>query len=90
MVLDPLGAQVVRRPGLLSGWGGEDVLLGLLAIFSNFTCILLYCAISGWGGEGVSLETANIVFNKAVRKVIKDTVKHARLVSTTLYYSQVL
>ncbi len=40
--------------------------------------------------EGVSLEAANIVFNKAARKVIKDAVKHARLVSTALYYTKVL
>jgi hypothetical protein len=40
--------------------------------------------------EGVSLETANIVFDKATEKVIKDAVKHARLVSTTTYYSQIL
>jgi hypothetical protein len=26
MVLDPLGVQAVRRPGHLSGRGGEDVL----------------------------------------------------------------
>jgi hypothetical protein len=32
----------------------------------------------------------NIVFNKAACKVIKDAVKHACLVSITLYYSQVL
>jgi hypothetical protein len=25
-VLDPLGVQAIHRPGLLSGWGGEDVL----------------------------------------------------------------
>jgi hypothetical protein len=24
MILDQLGAQAVRRPGHLSGWGGED------------------------------------------------------------------
>jgi hypothetical protein len=40
--------------------------------------------------KGVSLESANIVFDKAVQKVIKDTVKHALLVSTALYYSQAL
>jgi hypothetical protein len=40
--------------------------------------------------EGVSLESASIVFNKAAQKVIKDVVKHAHLVSTTLYYSHVL
>jgi hypothetical protein len=37
--------------------------------------------------EGISLETANIVFNKAPQKVIKDAIKHTRLVSTALYYS---
>jgi hypothetical protein len=35
--------------------------------------------------EGISLESANIVFDKAVLKVIKDTVKHARLVSNAAY-----
>jgi hypothetical protein len=40
--------------------------------------------------EGVSLETANIVFDKVEQKVIKDTIKHAYIVSTALYYSQVL
>jgi hypothetical protein len=30
---------------------------------------------------------ANIVFNKAVRKVIKDAVKHARLVSISVFYT---
>jgi hypothetical protein len=33
--------------------------------------------------EGVSEEMANIVFNKAARKVIEDTVKHAHLVLLT-------
>jgi hypothetical protein len=40
--------------------------------------------------EGVNLEAANIVFDKATRKVIKDTVKHACLVSTALYYTEIL
>jgi hypothetical protein len=40
--------------------------------------------------EGISKEMANIVFNKIARKVIKDAVKHTHLLSTTLYYSQVL
>jgi hypothetical protein len=40
--------------------------------------------------EGVSIEMANIVFDKVAQKVINDTVKHARFVSTALYYSQVL
>jgi hypothetical protein len=40
--------------------------------------------------EGVSLEMASIVFDKATQKVIKDAVKHARLVSTALYYTEVL
>jgi hypothetical protein len=40
--------------------------------------------------EGVSIEMANIIFDKAVRKVIKDAGKNARIVSTALYYSRVL
>jgi hypothetical protein len=40
--------------------------------------------------EGVSLKMTNIVFNKAAQKVIKDASKHAHLMSTALYYSQVL
>jgi hypothetical protein len=40
--------------------------------------------------EDVSMEMANIVFDKAARKVIKDTVKHIHLVSTSLCYSHVL
>jgi hypothetical protein len=39
--------------------------------------------------EDVSIKMANIVFDKAARKVIKDVTKHACLVSTALYYSQV-
>jgi hypothetical protein len=67
-------------------------LVSLLAIFSNFTYFLLCYAIlilshmqeHFWLAEGISLEMANIVFNKAMRKVIKDTVKHAYLVYTSL------
>jgi hypothetical protein len=40
--------------------------------------------------EGVSMEMAKIVFDKATRKVIKDAIKHACLVSTALLYSQAL
>jgi hypothetical protein len=40
--------------------------------------------------KDISIEMANTVFDKATQKVIKDTVKHTRLVSTTLYYSQML
>jgi hypothetical protein len=40
--------------------------------------------------EDVREEIADIVFNRPTHKVIKDTVKHTCLVSTTLYYSQVL
>jgi hypothetical protein len=72
--------------------------VSLLAIFSNFTCFLLSCAILILSytqehfclAEGVSLEMANIVFDEVARKVIKDAIKHACLVSTTSYYSQVL
>jgi hypothetical protein len=67
--------------------------VGLLSIFSNFTCSLLCCAIVILScmqehfclAEGISLESANIVFDKVARKVIKDAVKHAHLVSTALY-----
>jgi hypothetical protein len=69
--------------------------VSLLDIFSNFTCFLLCCTILILSYrqehfrlvEDVSLESANIVFDKAARKVIKNTVKYARLVSTILYYS---
>jgi hypothetical protein len=72
--------------------------VSLLATFSNFNCFLLCCAIlilsytqeHFYLAEGVRIEMANIVFDKATRKVIKDAVKHACLVSTALYYSQVL
>jgi hypothetical protein len=40
--------------------------------------------------EDISIRMANIVFDKAARKVIRDTVKHARLVSIALYYSHVM
>jgi hypothetical protein len=92
-VLDPLGAQAIRRPGLLSGRGGEDIPGESTSYI--FTCILLYCAILILSFtqeyfclvEGISLETANIIFDKAAWKVIKDVIKHVHHVSTTLYYS---
>jgi hypothetical protein len=40
--------------------------------------------------EGISEDMANIVFNKAMCKVIKDAVKHAHLVSIFVFYTQVL
>jgi hypothetical protein len=40
--------------------------------------------------EGISEDVANIVFNKVARKVIKDAIKHARLVSISVFYTQVL
>jgi hypothetical protein len=72
--------------------------VSLLAIFLNFNCFLLCGVILILSYmqehfrlvEGVSLETANIVFDKATQKVIKDAVKHAHLMSTALYYSHVL
>jgi hypothetical protein len=72
--------------------------VSLLAIFSYFTCFLLCCPtlILSCMHEhfrlvkGVNLEAANIVFDKVARKVIKDAVKHVRLVSTALYYTEVL
>jgi hypothetical protein len=72
--------------------------MSLLAIFLNFTCFLLCYTILILNctqdhfrlAEGISLEMANFVFDKVAGKVIKDTVKHARPVSSVLYYSQVL
>jgi hypothetical protein len=69
--------------------------VSLQATFSNFTCILLCCAILLLSctqehfrlAEGISLESANNFFDKAVKKVIKDAIKHACLVSSALYYS---
>jgi hypothetical protein len=40
--------------------------------------------------EGVSEDVANIVFNNSARKVIKDAIKHAHLVSIFVFYTQVL
>jgi hypothetical protein len=40
--------------------------------------------------EGISEDVANIVFNKATCKVIKDAIKHARLVSISVFYTLVL
>jgi hypothetical protein len=64
----------------------------------NFNCFLLYCAILILSCihehfrlvEVISEEMTNIVFNKDTCKVIKDVVKHVRLICTALYYSQVL
>jgi hypothetical protein len=78
-ILDPLGAQALRRPGQLLGRGDEDVPVSLLAIFSNFTCFLLCCVIlilfypqeHFCLAEDISLEVANIVFTKVAWKVIK-------------------
>jgi hypothetical protein len=61
---------------------------------SNFNCFLLCWAILILSSthehfrlaEGISKDMANIVFNKAARKVIKDAVKHARLVSIFVFY----
>jgi hypothetical protein len=40
--------------------------------------------------EGVSESAANYVFNRGARKVIKDAMNHARRVSISIYYTQVL
>jgi hypothetical protein len=42
MVLDPLGAQVVCRPGHLLGCGSEMFRVSLVATFSNFNCYLFF------------------------------------------------
>jgi hypothetical protein len=72
--------------------------VNLLAIFSYFTYFLLCCIILIFSctqeyfclAEGVSLDAANIISDKAVQKVIKDAIKHAHLVSTTLNYTEIL
>jgi hypothetical protein len=72
--------------------------VSLLATFSTFNCFLFCCAILILSctqehfhlAKGVGLEMANTVFDKATWKVIKDAIIHACLVSTALYYSQVL
>jgi hypothetical protein len=72
-VLDPLGVQAVRRPWHLSGCGGEDVMVSLLAIFSIFTCFMLCCVILILSctqdhfrlAKGLSMEMSSIVFDKA-------------------------
>jgi hypothetical protein len=72
-VLDPLGAQAIRRPGHLLGRSGEDVLgESTRYIFKSYLFIALlailivYCTLEYFRlAEGVSFETANIVFDKA-------------------------
>jgi hypothetical protein len=39
--------------------------------------------------DGVSEDEANLIFNNATRKVIKDVFKHARCISVASYYTQV-
>jgi hypothetical protein len=98
MVLDPLGTEAVHWPGHLLGAVAKMFWVSLLTTFSNFTYLFLCCTILILScthehfhlAEAVSIEMANIVFDKAVQKVIKDAIKHSCLVSTALYYTQVL
>jgi hypothetical protein len=39
--------------------------------------------------DGISKEEANLIFNNAAQKVIKDTFKHTRCISVASYYTQV-
>jgi hypothetical protein len=39
--------------------------------------------------DGVSEDEANLIFNNATRKVIKDVFKNARCISVASYYTQV-
>jgi hypothetical protein len=92
-VLKPYPTRASFRTG-----GVKMFWVSLLAIFLNLTSFLLCCTnlILSFTKEHfrlvecISLEMANIAFDKAVRKVINDAVKHVCLVSTALYYSQVL
>jgi hypothetical protein len=80
MVLDPLGAQVIHRPGHLSGRYGEDVSGESSSYILNFNCFLFCCVILILSftqehfclAEGVSKDMTDIVFNKATCKVIKS------------------
>jgi hypothetical protein len=72
--------------------------VGLLATFLYFTYFLLCCATLILSctqehfclAKCVSSEAANIAFDIAVQKVIKDIIKLDCLVSTALYYTEVL
>jgi hypothetical protein len=39
--------------------------------------------------DGISEDEANLIFNNAAQKVIKDAFKHARCISVASYYTQV-
>jgi hypothetical protein len=39
--------------------------------------------------DGISEDEANLIFNNAAWKVIKDSFKHACCISVTSYYTQV-
>jgi hypothetical protein len=91
---ESLSAQDVHQPGHLLGCTGEDVLsesTSYILKFYFFLCcaiLILYCTQEHFClAEDISIDTANIVFDKATWKVIKDTIKHTFLVSTALYYS---
>jgi hypothetical protein len=69
--------------------------VSLLAIFSNFICLLLYCAILILSytqdhfclAKGVSMEMANIVFDMVTQKVIKDVALSLLPYTTRRYYT---
>jgi hypothetical protein len=94
-VLDPLGAQAVRRPEQVSERVAKMFCVSLLAIFFNLTCFLICCIILILSYthdhfhlvEDVSLEMVNIVIDKVTQKMIKDAVKHVCLISTVIDYS---
>jgi hypothetical protein len=39
--------------------------------------------------DGISEDEANLIFNNAAQKVIKDAFKHARCIYVASYYTQV-
>jgi hypothetical protein len=74
MVLDPLGAQAVRRPGHLLGRGGDDVFVkSTIYIFKFYLFLTLLCNFNSLLhaqdhfhlAEGISMKMANIIFDKA-------------------------
>jgi hypothetical protein len=52
--------------------------------------LILFCIQEYYRlADGISEDEANLVFNNAAQKVIKDAFKHARCLSIASYYTQV-
>jgi hypothetical protein len=52
--------------------------------------LILFCIQEYYRlADGIREDEANLVFNNAAQKVIKDAFKHARCLSIASYYTQV-